>query len=140
MGYNMRYIKTQKTYKASNVFVTIDHEKRYYAACSYNWWQFVAVYNDKVIFNNHRYSTSTAAQQNKVRTILEGEGVHIDHFVDSRASLTCDWKGCAVSQLIVQINMLRDKIKKKGKRKAKNVEREAMIELYNAKMLEIAAI
>ena len=136
----MRYIKTQKTYKASNVFVTIDHEKRHYEAYSYNWWQFVAVYNDKVIFNDHRYSPSTAAHQNKVRKVLEGEGVHIDHFVDSRASLTCDWKCCAVAQLIVQINMLRDKIKKKGTRKAKNVEREEMIELYNAKMREIAAI
>jgi hypothetical protein len=136
----MKYIKTQKTYKAANVFVTIDHEAKHYVAYSYNWWQFVMVYNGKVLFNGHAYSPSTRQHQSKVRTVLAQNGVRIDHFVDSRASFTANWREDAIKRLEYKIVELSNQVGKKGSHKAKNVERLAEIERCRLKIGEIKSI
>lgn len=70
----MKQLKRSGIYKATNVTfdpATID-------AYSYGWWRFVAVVEGKVIFNNYRYSNTTAKHQYKVRTLLAELGIKID--------------------------------------------------------------
>jgi hypothetical protein len=70
-------------YKASNVM--FDSQRVF--ATSYDWWVFVRVIGGKVVFNAHRYSTSTQRHQSKVRDLMASLGIGIDIFVDTRESL-----------------------------------------------------
>lgn len=79
----MKYYKRLKLYKASNV--TFDP-----ATCraySYDWWRFVDRVDGKVVFNNHRYSNSTAKHQSKVHGLLRELGIKIDLYVDCPTGL-----------------------------------------------------
>ncbi len=98
------------------------------------------VYNGKVLFNDHAYSPSTRQHQSKVRTVLAQNGVRIDHFVDSRASFTANWRESAINHLEYRIVELSNQIGKKRSRKAKNVERLAEIERCRLKIGEIKSI
>jgi hypothetical protein len=138
----MRYIKTQKTYKASNVTLKIDREAGIIEAYSYNWWQFIAVINGKVVFNEYPYSVSTRGHQSKVKKILAREGVLVDHFVSTRESLssTSLWRLNAIRLLEDKILDLLYLTRCKGTRKVKNEERKAEIEKLKAKIEEIGSI
>lgn len=70
----MKHMKRSNIYKASNVTFDPTTIKAY----SYSWWCFVAKVEDKVVFNNYRYSTSTSKHQAKVRRLLEQLGIKID--------------------------------------------------------------
>lgn len=47
-------------------------------AYSYRWWKFVAIVENKVVFNNYRYSVSTSKHQSKIEGLLEELGIKID--------------------------------------------------------------
>ena len=47
-------------------------------AFSYEWWRFVARINGLVVFNDYRYSVTTAKHQRKVAGILTQLGIKID--------------------------------------------------------------
>ena len=69
------------TFKASNVtFNPITME-----AHSYAWWQFVRVIEGKIVFNNYKYSNTTARHQWKVRRIMNDLGIVVDFEAN-----TCD--------------------------------------------------
>lgn len=70
----MKYFKRLKLYKAANV--TFNPETK--DAFSYAWWRFVAVVEGRLIFNNYRYSVTTAKHQHKVRSVLNELGIKID--------------------------------------------------------------
>lgn len=72
-----------KTYKAANVvFNTINN-----TAWSYDWWCFVKVIDNKLIFNNYRYSNTTTKHQYKVRSLLNELGIKIDRVVSVSGGL-----------------------------------------------------
>lgn len=82
----MKYFKTQNLYKASNV--TFDPSK--VVATSYGWWVFVAVIENKIVFNEHRYSVSTAKHQSKVRDLMEKLGIVPDLIINVKRSIHND--------------------------------------------------
>lgn len=70
----MKYMVRAKIYKAKNVTFnpsTLD-------AHSYAWWRFVGVVEGKVVFNNYRYSVTTAKHQRMVGVLLKELGIHVD--------------------------------------------------------------
>jgi len=79
----MKYMKRSNTYKANNV--TFDPDTC--SAYSYDWWKFVAKHNGKVIFNEYRYSVTTAKHQSKVRSLLRELGIQVDLVVKTRNGL-----------------------------------------------------
>lgn len=70
----MKYFKRLKIYKANNVTFNPETLEAY----SYRWWKFVALVDDKVIFNDYRYSNMTTKHQWKVRGILNELRIKID--------------------------------------------------------------
>ncbi len=74
----MKYSKRLKVYKANNLVLNPETM----TAFSYDWWQFLARINGKVVFNSHRYSVSTAKHQHKVRGVLSELGIKVDLYVD----------------------------------------------------------
>lgn len=70
----MKLIKRTGIYKASNA--TFDPKKL--EAFSYSWWKFVGVVEGKVVFNNFRYSPTTATHQYRVRQLMAELGIRID--------------------------------------------------------------
>jgi hypothetical protein len=136
----MKYFKTQKTFKASNVTLKIDREAKEIEAYSYGWWKFVAVINGKVVFNDHAYSPSTRGHQRKARKVLAAQGISIDHVIDSRAGLNDGWSVDALNCLHDKIAELTKLIETKGTRKEKNEERKKQIEEFKAKIEEIKTI
>lgn len=70
----MKHYKRLGLYKASNVtFDPVAME-----AISYGWWKFVRVISGRVVFNNYRYSVTTAAHQRKVLSVMRGLGIEPD--------------------------------------------------------------
>lgn len=72
----MKYMKRSKIYQASNYNCTFDPTK--VEAHSYKWWRFVAVVDGVVLFNNYRYSVSTAKHQRKVAGLMRELGIQVD--------------------------------------------------------------
>ncbi len=79
----MKYYKRLNLYKASNVSYNPTTKE----AKSWDWWVFVKVINNKVVFNGHRYSVSTGRHQSKVRRLLHNQYVTIDFYIDTVESL-----------------------------------------------------
>ena len=67
----MHYYKRLKIFKSKRC--TFDPHSM--SAWSYNWWEFVACIDGKVVFNNASYSMQTGIQQRKVRELLNCLGV-----------------------------------------------------------------
>ncbi len=70
----MKQLKHSGIWKATNV--TFDPSSC--NAYSYVWWRFVARIEGKVLFNNYRYSVTTAKHQRKVADLLEQLGIKVD--------------------------------------------------------------
>lgn len=79
----MKYLKTKKQYKASNVILNLDPLE----ATSYNWWIFLKRIKGKLVFNNYRYSVSTCKHQSKVLSKLRELGIKIDYYIESPKGL-----------------------------------------------------
>ena len=79
----MKYYKTQKMYKASNVTFNVETLEAY----SYGWWSFVKVINGEVVFNEYRYSVSTSKHQTKVLSLMSQLNIKIDRFVQCKDGL-----------------------------------------------------
>lgn len=70
----MKYMKRLKIYKGRNV--TFNPET--FEAFSYGWWRFVDQIDGLVVFNNYRYSVTTAKHQRWVGGLMENLGIKID--------------------------------------------------------------
>lgn len=73
---SLKYMKRAGIYQGSNYNVTFNPKTN--RAVSYKWWTFVAKIEGKLVFNNYRYSVSTAKQQSKVRSLLQELNIKID--------------------------------------------------------------
>lgn len=72
----MKFMKRAQIYRASNYNVTFDPKK--IEAISYKWWRFVAVVEGVLLFNNYRYSVTTAKHQSKVSRVMHELGLTPD--------------------------------------------------------------
>jgi len=126
----MKFIKTENTYKASNVELNLNTM----TAVSYNWWTFLKVIDGQLVFNSYAYSPSTQRQQSKVLKVLAEKGIKIDFIIESKKSLTDSSLFDDAKELIdFDIKDLQDSINKKGSQKAKNEERTRTIEFLKQK-------
>lgn len=123
----MKFSKKRNQYESSNVTFNVDKMD----ARSYNWWQFVAKINGKVVFNDHRYSNSTAKHLYKVKKLLKDLGVEIDLVVNTRLGLQdSNWSQDTIKCLIsekVDIKLILE-----NNRRKKSLDAERM-----ARMIEI---
>lgn len=71
-------------FKSSNL--TFDPSK--ISAHSYAWWEFVRVLKGKVVFNEYKYSVTTAKHQRTIRNLMSELGIEIDLKVNVRESLS----------------------------------------------------
>jgi hypothetical protein len=134
-------VKTKNKYIASNVVLYHEPTTGRIAATSYIWWVFLIKNSDgKIIFNDYPYSTSTRKHQRDVLKQLDILGIKIDHFIESRESLSACWQPNAIKLLVDKITTLNTEIAAKGSKKAKNVERATEIERCRIKITEITTI
>jgi hypothetical protein len=70
-------------YRASNVTFNLETIEAY----SYAWWLFVTKHKGFVVFNDYKYSTTTARHQFKVRSLMAQLGIKVDIHVETRSSL-----------------------------------------------------
>jgi hypothetical protein len=70
----MKYMKKLNIWKASNV----TFNPKSIDAHSYKHWRFVALVDGLVVFNNYRYSVTTAKHQRVVENLLAHLGIKID--------------------------------------------------------------
>lgn len=122
-----RIVKQNKSgvYKASNV--TFNPNTK--VAVSYDWWTFVSVINGKLVFNNHRYSITTARHQYKVMDLLLKLGMKPDLIINTAYSLTNNEAlNNARSVLLQKIKYYNDEIDAKGSQHGTNVIRQLAID------------
>lgn len=72
----MKYFKRLKIYKDYSGNCTFNPETN--EAFSYRWWRFVAVVEGRLVFNDYRYSVTTAKHQRKVGAVLASLGIKPD--------------------------------------------------------------
>lgn len=83
-GLDLKNLKrSPNIWKGSNVVL----DTQAMTATSYDWWYFVKRVNGKIVFNDYRYSISTAKHQRKVRSVLAALGIKIDLVVELKESL-----------------------------------------------------
>lgn len=76
----MKYYKKLKVYKNStgkNLVDLINLE-----AWSFRWWQYLKVFDNKLVFNNYTYSNCTAKHQNRALRLLKDNNIKIDAFIE----------------------------------------------------------
>ncbi len=123
----MKYFKTLKVYKASNVQLNAETLE----ATSYDWWTFQKKIGKFLVFNTYNYSNSTCKHQSKVRQLNNNLGVTPDLYLEVSEGL--QGKACfntAVMEYQNRIKGIQAAISKKGSRKSTNAEREQQIEQY----------
>jgi len=110
-------------------------------AFSYDWWQFVALVNGKVVFNDYNYSNATCKHQSKVRGMLHTLGINIDITVScSKGLQSKEAMDSIIAALNYDIKDLETKIAAPRSQKAKNVERKEAIESLKAKLFSVLAL
>lgn len=70
----MKFMKRAQIYKGNN----ITFNPKTMDAVSYNWWRFAARIDGLVVFNDFRYSVTTAKQQRKVAGLMHELGIKVD--------------------------------------------------------------
>ena len=100
-----------------------------FEAKSYGWWIFVRRIGGKIVFNNHRYSATTAKHQSQVRGLLQELKIKVDLFVDFRSGLD-RFESEASQSIYREIVRLQIAIARKGsKPKANEVRRKQIVRL-----------
>jgi hypothetical protein len=85
---SLKFKKRSNTYSNSTGSCTVQGlTKKTIEARSYQHWLFVTNINGLVVFNDYKYSISTAKHQSAVRRLLQGLKIKIDVFVEQLESL-----------------------------------------------------
>lgn len=92
---NLKYIKRDKIY--TNSTRTCTFNPLTLEALSYRWWVFVKKIDGLTVFNNYRYSVTTARHQRKIRNLLKELKIKIDLKVTTKLSLA---NYCNINTLI----------------------------------------
>ncbi len=132
----MKYFKKLKLYKASNVVFNPESK----VATSYNWWKFLGYVNGVLVFNDHKYSTTTMRHQRLVKAVLQDLGVKPDLVIDSRQSLSEGALSDAIERLKLESEALMQEIDKPRSQKKKNAERFNQVMFNSAKIKEIQSV
>lgn len=96
--------------------------------------------NDKLVFNEHAYSTTTQRHQRLVKTLLGDLGIKLDLVIDSRQSLSEGALQDAIDGLRAQNTMLLEATTKPRTQKKKNVERLLAIKNNEKRIKQIERV
>ena len=118
----MKYFQRAGVYKSSNV----QYNPSTGIALSYGWWEFVKVIKGQRVFNWYPYSNTTIRHQRKVSDLLENLGHHVDVHVWAPDGLQD--LASAVQWHESEIRDLEAQIAKPRTHRAKNLERQALID------------
>ena len=127
----MRYYKTLKKYKASN----LSFDCRTTTALSYNWWEFVKVINGLVVFNDYRYSPTTQRHQSKISCLLDYLHIDVDLIIECPDGLQNLHSG--VIYYNHQIEELTKEICNPRSNKIKNEYRRRLRASYASKLVQL---
>lgn len=130
----MKFFRRLGLYKSSNV--SFDPSR--FEAKSYNWWIFVRRVYGKLVFNDFRYSVSTANHQNKVRRLLTELGVNIDIVIECPQGL--QHLKSSIEFYKGKIEGLQEQICKPRSRKSANEQRRRTITLSEQKIKDVMAL
>jgi hypothetical protein len=130
----MKFYPRLNTYKASNVKFNPTTLEAY----SYDWWRFVERRGQLVVFNDYRYSPSTAKHQYKVKRLLSDLGIQIHATIESPHGL--QKLESAIDLYTQRIKRLESEIAKPRSHKRKNLERMVTIESLKAKIKQVNAL
>ncbi len=120
-------------YKASNV--TFDPNAM--TATSYDWWRFVQKVDDKIIFNDYRYSNTTSKHQHKVLRLLHWKRDDMIFLAVPKGLQDPTRRESAIAYYQSQINDLREMIERPRSRKDKNLERIREIQRLEYKIEQV---
>ncbi len=127
----VRYFERAGIYKGSN----FTFNPKTLTAYSYDWWRFVEKIGSRIVFNDFRYSNTTARHQWKIKNLLRDLGIHVDMELEAPGGLQN--LNSAIELYRERIVTLQLEILKKGTKKAKNLERKKQISVYKKKILEV---
>lgn len=128
----MRFYPTLNKYKSYNGNNTFNPET--FRAYSYKWWLYVAKIDGVIVFNDFRYSRTTAKHQNQMRSVLEEIGVQYDTWWSVECPGGLQDLQSGIRLYTERIDTLQSEIDKKGSRRAKNEERKAQIRFNQTKI------
>lgn len=111
----MKFYSRSNCYKGSNVVFNVTSRE----AVSYNWWTFVKVIEGDVVFNDYRYSPTTAKHQSKVRRLMQKLGIGIDLVVQVPSGLQ-SFGNLEVVRLAHAAEMVRQSALAETKRQERN--------------------
>ncbi len=91
-------------------------------ATSYDWWQYFRIIDGIAVFNEHRYSVTTAKHQRDMEYLLNKLGIRIDVYVNTRQSLggwsLTDVLECLGKQLVEQQERLATCVRKESRKRS----------------------
>ena len=128
----MKYMKRANIYKNHNGSNKFNPET--FEAHSYDWWCYVKDFSGVKVFNDYRYSNTTAKHQNNMRSLLEDLGERLDTYWMIEAPDGLQDLESAKQHYIRLIKNLESQIAKPRTHKAKNEERRALIRQHKTKI------
>ena len=93
----MKYFKRLKIYKDYSGNNTFNPETL--EAYSYRWWKYIGVVEGKTVFNNFRYSVTTAKHQRNAISLLKELGIKIDIYMPIPSGLQ---HGQSLAELVLE--------------------------------------
>lgn len=103
---------------------------------SYGHWGVCRYINGLMVFNNYTYSNTTTRHQWEIRSWLGSLGIKIDLAIECPKGLQAwDWANNAVKHEAYKIGELKAAMKRG--QKAKNVERQAQIDILKGRINRI---
>lgn len=123
----MKYYKTQGKYKASN----LDFNPVTGLGHSYEWYQLTRKFGNVLVLNNYSYSSTTQRHVYKVRNLMNQLGFRFETIEAPKGLQRLD---LSIEYYTKKIESIRQVMARKGTRKAKNIERQALIESLEQKI------
>jgi hypothetical protein len=125
---SFRWIKSRKKFEKSNLIYHPETGRGY----SYNWYRIVDKIGGKVVLNTYVYSRTTAGHIGDIRCLLRELNVKID--IEIEAPLGLKNHEAIQRHYASMADEHKAKIIAKGSRKAKNQERQKIIEWLNLEL------
>ena len=107
-------------------------------AVSYDWWIYLQLIGDRLVFNSYSYSLTTARHQSSTLQLLRDRNIKIDVFVECPKGLQDLESGIKLHTS--GIAKLRESIQAPRSRELKNRERAQDISNLHLKILELRTL
>lgn len=125
---SFKWINSRKTFEKSNLTYCPETGRGY----SYGWYRIVDRIGGKVVLNTYNYSRTTAGHIGDIRRLLRELNVNIG--VEIEAPYGLSNHSSIQRHYASMIGSHEEKISAKGSRKAKNQERQKIIEWLNKEL------